>query len=130
MHGKPFSVWGSHNTSTSLSWPSSVSVATKMSSMKVAVSSWFIRSLNRLFIIAWKVAGEFVNPKYMTMGSYALICVMNATFHLSPSLILTLLYPYLKSNFVNTFLFPTLSNMSVMRGKGYLFFIVYWFMYR
>jgi len=28
-----------------------------------------MRSLNRSFIIVWKVAGEFVNLKYMTMGS-------------------------------------------------------------
>jgi len=96
--------------------------------MKVAVSPWFMRSLNRSFIIAWKVAGEFVNPKYMTVGSYAPMCVINAAFHSSPSLILTLLYPYLKSNFINTFLFPTLSNISAMRGKGYPFFTIHWFM--
>jgi len=86
--------------------------------MKVAIPPWFMRSLNRLFIIVWKVAGEFVSPKYMTMGLYAPIYVANAAFHLSPSLILTLLYPYLKSNFVNTFLFSTLSKISAMRGKG------------
>jgi len=88
-----------------------------------------MRSLNRSFIIAWKVAGEFVNPKYMIVGLYAPIYIMNAAFHLSLFLILTLLYPYLKSNFVNTFLFPTPSNISAMKDRGYPFFIIYWFKY-
>jgi len=96
-----------------------------MSSMKVAMSPWFMRSLNRSFIIAWKIAREFVNLKYMTVGLYALIYVVNATFHSSPFLILILLYPYLKSNFINTFLFPTPSNISAMRGREYLFFIIH-----
>jgi len=42
-------------------------------------------------IIVWKVAGEFVNPKYITVGSYVPMSIVNAAFHLSPSLILTLL---------------------------------------
>ena len=54
--------------------------------------------------------------------------IMNAAFHSSSSLILTLLYLHLRSSFVNTFLFSTLSSISAMRGKEYPFFIIYWFM--
>ena len=111
--------------STNSSCPSSVSVATRMSSINITVFSWFMRSWNRSFIIIWKVARELVNLKYITVGSYAPICIVNAAFHLSPSLILTLLYPYLRSSFINTFLFPTPSSISIIRGKGYPFFIIH-----
>jgi len=77
--------------------------------------------------MVWKVVGEFVSPKYMTIGLYAPIYIVNAAFYLSPSLILTLLYPYLRSSFVNTFFFSTPSRISAIRGKGYLFFTVHWF---
>ena len=50
------------------------------------------------------MAGEFVNPKNVTVGSNNSSGVVKATFHSSPSLILTLLYFHLKSNFVNIFL--------------------------
>jgi hypothetical protein len=43
------------------------------------------------FIIAWKVAGEFVSPKNMTRGWYSPNGVMNAAFHSSLGLIRTLL---------------------------------------
>ena len=112
-------------SSASSSYPSSVSVATRISLMNVTVSSWFIRSQNRLFIIVWKVAGELVNLKYMTMGSYALMCVVNTAFHSSSFLILTLLYSHLRSSFINIFLFPTPSSISAIRDKRYLFFIVH-----
>ena len=113
---------------TNLLCPSLVSVIIRILSINVAVFPWFIRSWKRSFIIVWKVAGELVNPKYMTVGSYALICVVNAAFHSLPSLILMLLYLYLRSNFVNIFLFSTPSNISAIRDNGYLFFIIYWFM--
>jgi len=58
-----------NTSSTSSSCFSSVSVATKMLSMKVVVSPLFMRSQNRLFIIVWKVAEELVNPKYITVDS-------------------------------------------------------------
>ena len=45
------------------------------------------------FIIVWKVAGLFVSPKYIRSGSNKPRLVLNATFHSSPSFILTLLYP-------------------------------------
>ena len=49
------------------------------------------------------MAREFVSLKYMTISSYVLIYVMNATFYLLSSLILTLLYLYLRLSFVNIF---------------------------
>ena len=36
------------------------------------------------FIIVWKVAGELVNPKDITLGSNNPLLVMNAAFHSSP----------------------------------------------
>jgi len=45
----------------------------------------------------WKVAGELHKPKYMTRGSKSPRLVLNAAFHSSPSLILTLLYPHRRS---------------------------------
>jgi len=89
-----------------------------ISSMKVAMVPWLIISQKRLFIIVWKVAGELVSLKYMTIGLYASIYVIKTIFHSSPSLILMLLYPYLKSNFVNTFLLPTPSRISAISGNG------------
>jgi len=46
---------------------------------------------DRSFIIAWKVVGELVSPKYMIIGSYDSMCVVNTTFHSLLSLILMLL---------------------------------------
>ena len=71
-----------------------------------------------LFIMVWKVASKFARPKNMTTGSYDLMCVVNDAFHLSPSFILTLLYPYLRSIFVNTFLVPILSTKPLIKGEG------------
>src|SRR6202795_4940989 len=44
--------------------------------------------------MVWKVAGLFVNPKYITNGSKRPRFVRNTAFHSSPSLIRTLLYPH------------------------------------
>ena len=48
----------------------------------------------------WNVAGEFVIPKNITVGSDSPLLVIKAPFHSSPSLIRTLLYPHQMSNFV------------------------------
>ena len=64
-------------SSTNSLCPSFVSVATSMLSMNIAVFLWFIISWNKLFIIIWKVVGELVKPKYIIVGLYAPICVMN-----------------------------------------------------
>ena len=86
--------------------------------MNTATFLVLIRSLNNSFIMAWKVAGEFVNPKNMTISLKDPSGVVNTAFHLSSFLILTLLYPYLKSIFVNTFLVPMFSNTSEINGSG------------
>ena len=62
-------------------------------------------SQNKLFIIVWKIAEEFVNPKYITVGSYTPMYTVNTVFYSSSFLILILLYPYLRSSFMNIFFF-------------------------
>jgi len=57
-------------------------------------------------------------PKNMTRGSNDPSDVANAIFHSSPSFILTLLYPYLRSIFVKTLFVLMLSKTSDMRGSG------------
>jgi len=64
------------------------------------------------------MAGEFVNPKNMTVGSKDSSGVVNATFYSSSFLILTLLYPYLRSIFINTFLVPIFLITSEMSDSG------------
>jgi len=54
-----------------------------------------------VFIIVWKVAEELVRPKNMTVGSKSPSFVIKAAFHLSSSLMRTLLYPHLMSIPVN-----------------------------
>jgi len=54
----------------------------------------------------------------MTVGSNNPSGVVNATFHSYPSLILPLLYPHLRSIFINTFLVPMFSITSEMSGSG------------
>jgi len=49
------------------------------------------------FIMLWKVASALEKPKYMMVASKRPCLVINAVFHSSPSLMQTLLYPYLKS---------------------------------
>jgi len=45
----------------------------------------------------WKVASALEKPKYMMVASKRPCLVINTVFHLSPSLMQILLYPYLKS---------------------------------
>ncbi len=54
-----------------------------------------------MFIIIWNVAGEFVSPKNITVGSNSPLGVRKAAFHSSPSLIRMLLYSHLMSTLVN-----------------------------
>ena len=78
----------------------------------------------------WNVAGELHNLKNMTIGSNISLLVLNAAFHSSPSLILTLLYPHQMSNFVK-YLDPwSLSITSEINGSGYAFLIVHSFKYQ
>jgi len=64
------------------------------------------------------MAREFIKPKNITVGSNDSSGIVKAAFYLSPFLILILLYPHLKSNFVNTFLVPIFSIMFKMSGNG------------
>ena len=72
----------------------------------------------------WKVAGELVSPKNMTVGSNRPLLVWKAAFHLSPSLIRILLYPYYTLSLVKHVESLSLSISSGINGSGYLFFIV------
>ena len=69
--------------------------------------------------MVWNVAGEFVRPKNMTLGSNKPWFVMKAAFHSSPSLIRTLLYPHRISNLENSDAPWTREMSSLMRGRGY-----------
>ena len=70
------------------------------------------------FIIIWKVAGELVSPKNMTVGSNSPWFVMNVALCLSPFLMQTLLYPHLMSTLVNFFAFWMHAISSEIRGNG------------
>ena len=50
--------------------------------MKLATSLVLIRSQRILFIIVWNIAGEFSDPKNITVGLNNPSRVVNATFHL------------------------------------------------
>ena len=55
-----------------------------------------IKSPNMSFIMLWKIADVLEKPKYITVVSKRPHLVINTIFHSSPSLMQTLLYPYLK----------------------------------
>ena len=113
-------------SSTHHSCSSSVpSVWTTISSIYTEVSPLSISSLRSSSIMVWNVAGEFVNPKNITVGSNRPSLVLKAAFHSSPSLMCTLLYPHLTSSFVNHCFPDILWISSDMRGRGYLLGIVH-----
>ncbi len=75
----------------------------------------------------WKVAGEFVSPKNITIGSNSPLLVLKVAFHSLPSLMCTLLYPHLMLNLENN-RFPARSWISsVISRSGYLLGIVHLF---
>ena len=102
---------------TNSSCSSSPSVPIITLSIKLTTLPVLIRSHKISFIIVWKVTGEFVSPKNMTIGSNDPSSVINTAFYSSPFFIYTLLYPYLKSIFVNTFFIPMFSTISEIKGK-------------
>jgi hypothetical protein len=61
------------------------------SSMKIENHPSWTSCWNIMFIIIWKVAGEFISLKNMTVGSKSPSGVKKAAFHSSPGLILILL---------------------------------------
>src|SRR6266702_7228873 len=76
------------------------------------------------FIIVWNVAGEFVSPKYITVGSKSLYLVLNAAFFSSPSWMCTLLYPHRMSSFVYICALLRSHMRSAINGRGYWLHIV------
>jgi len=78
-----------------------------------------------VFIIIWKVAGELVNLKNITVGSNSPLLVMKATFHSSPRHMWTLLYPQRMLNFVNNARARALLISWGINGSGYVFRTVY-----
>ena len=78
-----------------------------------AISLWKMSS-----IMVWKVAGEFVRPKNMTVGSNNPSEVLKAAFHSSPSLIWMLLYPHHTLNLENICFSARSWISSAMSGKG------------
>ena len=80
---------------------------------------------NMVFIIIWNVAGKFVSPKNMTVGSKSPSGVRKAAFHSSPGLMQMLLYPHQMSNLVNRVHPASLSTMDGMSGDTFWFFLVH-----
>src|SRR6266550_7958033 len=86
----------------------------------------FATSVRKIvFIIIWNIAGEFVRPKNITVGSNSPSGVRNAPFHSLPSLMRMLLYPHRTSNFVNRVLLLRRSIVWGMRGDMLWFFFVH-----
>ena len=69
--------------------------------------------------MVWKVAGEFVSPKNMTVGSNSPRVVLKAAFHSSPLSIQMLLNPHCTSSLVNYLAPLSLSMISPMSRRGY-----------
>jgi len=83
-----------------------------------------MRSQNIVFIMVWKVAGELVRPKNMTVGSYNPLLVMKAAFYRSFGLISTSLYPHSMLKPMNSMQSRNQSISDGMSGSGYRFLIV------
>ncbi len=105
---------------TSLWYAGSSLVAIRMSSMYPWTSSPYRALIGRssLFIILWKVAGAFLRPKFITIGSYCPNDVLNAPLNWLPSRIRILWYPHRMSNLVNK-VFPwSFSINGAISGNG------------
>ena len=83
--------------------------------------------LKMVFIIIWKVAGELVSPKNITVGSNSPSGVRKAAFHSSPGLIRMLLYPQRISNLVKSVHPASQSTTDGIRGDTFLFLFVHLF---
>ena len=105
-------------SSTSSSYSSSPSVLIITSSIKLTTFPVLIIFHRISYIMVWNITSEFINLKNITVGSNDPSRVVNAAFHSSPSFILILLYPHLRSIFVNTFLVLMFSTMSKIKDKG------------
>ena len=95
------------------------------SSMKMENHPSITCHLKIVFIIIWKVAGEFVSPKNITVSSNSPSGVKKAAFHSSPGLIQMLLYPHWMSNFVNRMHPASWSTTEGMSGDTFRFLLVH-----
>ena len=86
-------------------------------------------SSNTLLICFQNVAGIFVSLNYITNSLYSPSFDLKAAFYLLPSLILIWWYAHLRSIFIKIFILPILSWILLIKGKGYLFFLVMLFNY-
>ena len=75
-----------------------------------------MRSAKMIFISDWKVAGELVRPKNMTLDSKRPLLVTKATFHSSPSLILKGCFPFV--SFLNPDVVIAPSNVKLSEDLG------------
>ena len=66
-------------------------MTTNISSIKLTTYLVSIKSLSNSFIMAWNVAGKFIKPKNIIVGSNNSSDIVKTTFHLSLSFILILL---------------------------------------
>src|SRR5229473_1889563 len=80
---------------------------------------------NIVFIIIWKVVGEFIRLKNMTVGLKSPSGVRKAAFHSSPSFMHILLYPHCISNLVNNVHPLRWSIVCGMRGETLWFLFVH-----
>ena len=86
-------------------------------------------SSNTLLICFQNIASTFISPNCITNGLYSPFFNLKAAFYLSPSLILIWQYAYLRSIFIKIFALPILSQISLIKGKEYLSFLVILFNY-
>ena len=93
--------------------------------MKMENHSSITCHLKIVFIIIWKVAGELVSPKNITVGSKSPSGVKKAAFHSSPGLMRMLLYPHLMSNLVNKVHPASQSTTDRIRGDTLQFLLVH-----
>ena len=81
-------------------------------------------SPNMLLICFQNVTSAFISLNCITNSLYSPFFNLKATFYLLPSLILIQWYAYLRSIFIKIFALPILFQISLIKGKGYLFFLV------
>ena len=83
--------------------------------------------LKIVFIIIWKVAGELVSLKNITVGSNSPSGVRKAAFHLSPGFMRMLLYPQHMSNLVKSVHPASQSTTDGISEDTFLFLFVHLF---
>ena len=82
-----------------------------------------------LLILFQNITSIFISPNYTTNGLYSPSFNLKAAFYLLPSLILIWQYAYLKSIFIKIYILPIRFQILLIKGKGYLFFLIMLFNY-